>query len=211
MKSIKPIRFLFTPVAISMLTALGCESQRSTPAEVERVTPVTRNPILTEDAVISEPLVGIPPKPAATPGSPIVSSVKNLFNIGDAAEGKRIIFIQGEITKEMETEFSAKLRAFEKTSSDVIEFRIDSPGGNVDSMLKMCTEMLNTKSPRRTVVTGMAASAATLITACGNAGDAHRTALHGIHGSRIKWRDRQRTPFGDGEQPERNANLGTER
>ncbi|RYE59766.1 MAG: ATP-dependent Clp protease proteolytic subunit [Hyphomicrobiales bacterium] len=98
------------------------------------------------------------------------------FDIYSRLLRERIIFLNGEIEDNMASLVSAQLLFLEADSpAKPIYMYINSPGGVVTAALAMYDTMQFIKSPVGTLCMGMAASAATLILAAGEAG--HRASL----------------------------------
>jgi ATP-dependent Clp protease protease subunit len=98
------------------------------------------------------------------------------FDIYSRLLRERIIFVNGEIEDTMASLVSAQLLFLESDSpAKPIYLYINSPGGVVTAALAMYDTMQFIKSPVGTLCMGMAASAATLILAAGEAG--HRVCL----------------------------------
>lgn len=81
---------------------------------------------------------------------------------------KRIIFIDKEITAESSSTWISQIIALDLQNNKPIIILINSTGGDVYSTLAMVDIMESVKSPVYTVATGLAASCAALILACGN-------------------------------------------
>jgi len=93
------------------------------------------------------------------------------FDIYSRLLRERIIFLNGEIEDTMASLVSAQLLFLEADSpAKPIYLYINSPGGVVTSALAMYDTMQFIKAPVGTLCMGMAASAATLILAAGEAG-----------------------------------------
>jgi ATP-dependent Clp protease protease subunit len=93
------------------------------------------------------------------------------FDIYSRLLRERIIFLNGQIEDTMASLVSAQLLFLEaENASKPIYLYINSPGGVVTSALAMYDTMQFIKAPVGTLVMGMAASAATLILAAGEAG-----------------------------------------
>ena len=93
------------------------------------------------------------------------------FDIYSRLLRERIIFLNGEIEDNLASLVSAQLLFLEADSpAKPIYLYINSPGGVVTSALAMYDTMQFIKAPVGTLCMGMAASAATLILAAGEAG-----------------------------------------
>ena len=93
------------------------------------------------------------------------------FDIYSRLLRERIIFLNGEIEDNMASLVSAQLLFLEADNpAKPIYLYINSPGGVVTSALAMYDTMQFIKAPVGTLCMGMAASAATLILAAGEAG-----------------------------------------
>jgi ATP-dependent Clp protease protease subunit len=93
------------------------------------------------------------------------------FDIYSRLLRERIIFLNGQIEDAMASLISAQLLFLEaEAPTKPIYLYINSPGGVVTSALAMYDTMQFIKSPVATLCMGMAASAATLILAAGEAG-----------------------------------------
>lgn len=98
------------------------------------------------------------------------------FDIYSRLLRERIIFLNGQIEDNMASLVSAQLLFLEADApAKPIYMYINSPGGVVTAALAMYDTMQFIKSPVGTLCMGMAASAATLILAAGEAG--HRASL----------------------------------
>ncbi len=82
----------------------------------------------------------------------------------------RIIFINGEINDSLSNLVISELLYLDSLNNSDIEIYINSPGGSVTSGLAIIDTMNFIKSDIRTIVTGMAASMASLILASGTKG-----------------------------------------
>lgn len=97
-------------------------------------------------------------------GNPVVCDViSNDFN-------NRTIYLIGEINGESAAMIVAQLRALDKKSKQPITMIINSPGGEVNSGFMIIDTMEACRSDIITVVSGMAASMAAIIAACGKHG-----------------------------------------
>ena len=93
------------------------------------------------------------------------------FDIYSRLLRERIIFLNGEIEDNMASLVSAQLLFLEADNpAKPIYLYINSPGGVVTAALAMYDTMQFIKAPVGTLCMGMAASAATLILAAGEAG-----------------------------------------
>lgn len=98
------------------------------------------------------------------------------FDIYSRLLRERIIFVNGEIEDTMASLVCAQLLFLEADApTKPIYLYINSPGGGVTAALSMYDTMQFIKAPVGTLCMGMAASAATLILAAGEAG--HRASL----------------------------------
>lgn len=98
------------------------------------------------------------------------------FDIYSRLLRERIIFVNGEVEDNMASLVCAQLLFLEADApTKPIYMYINSPGGVVTSALSMYDTMQFIKAPVGTLCMGMAASAATLILAAGEAG--HRASL----------------------------------
>lgn len=98
------------------------------------------------------------------------------FDIYSRLLRERIIFVNGEIEDNMASLVCAQLLFLEaEAPTKPIYLYINSPGGVVTAALSMYDTMQFIKAPVGTLCMGMAASAATLILAAGEAG--HRASL----------------------------------
>ena len=82
----------------------------------------------------------------------------------------RIIFINGEINDNLSNLVISELLYLDSINNNDIDIYINSPGGSVSSGLAIIDTMNFIKSDVRTIVTGMAASMASLILASGKKG-----------------------------------------
>lgn len=80
---------------------------------------------------------------------------------------KRTIRLTGEISDALADEIIAKLEYLDSCSHQPIRMVINSPGGSVTSGLAVLDAMRRTQSPVHTVCTGLAASMAAVLAACG--------------------------------------------
>jgi len=98
------------------------------------------------------------------------------FDIYSRLLRERIIFVNGQVEDQMATLINAQLLFLEaEAPTKPIYMYINSPGGVVTAALAMYDTMQFIKAPVGTLCMGMAASAATLILAAGEAG--HRASL----------------------------------
>ena len=82
----------------------------------------------------------------------------------------RIIFINGEINDTLSNLVISELLYLDSINTNDIEIYINSPGGSVTSGLAIIDTMNFIKSDVRTIVTGLAASMASIILASGTIG-----------------------------------------
>lgn len=98
------------------------------------------------------------------------------FDIYSRLLRERIIFVNGQVEDQMASLINAQLLFLEaEAPTKPIYMYINSPGGVVTAALAMYDTMQFIKAPVGTLCMGMAASAATLILAAGEAG--HRASL----------------------------------
>lgn len=98
------------------------------------------------------------------------------FDIYSRLLRERIIFVSGQVEDQMASLINAQLLFLEaEAPTKPIYMYINSPGGVVTAALAMYDTMQFIKAPVGTLCMGMAASAATLILAAGEAG--HRASL----------------------------------
>lgn len=93
-----------------------------------------------------------------------------VFDIYSKLLESRIIFINGEINDNLSNLVISELLYLDSLNSNDIDIYINSPGGSVTSGLAIIDTMNFIKSDVRTIVTGMAASMASLILASGAKG-----------------------------------------
>lgn len=84
--------------------------------------------------------------------------------------GQRIVMLQSEFEDGMASSICSQLLYLDSQSNDEIQMYINSPGGQVTSAMAIYDTMQYIKSPVRTIVMGMAASAGSLILSAGTAG-----------------------------------------
>ena len=82
----------------------------------------------------------------------------------------RVARVEGEITDSTARSFSKAVFEAEAAGQEAVLVLIDSPGGDVHSLLGMLSVVRGCKVPVCTVVTGFAASAAAVLFACGSPG-----------------------------------------
>lgn len=93
-----------------------------------------------------------------------------VFDIYSKLLESRIIFINGEINDSLSNLVISELLYLDSLNRNDIDIYINSPGGSVTSGLAIIDTMNFIKSDVRTIVTGMAASMASLILASGKKG-----------------------------------------
>lgn len=93
-----------------------------------------------------------------------------VFDIYSKLLESRIIFINGEINDSLSNLVISELLYLDSLNKNDIDIYINSPGGSVTSGLAIIDTMNFIKSDVRTIVTGMAASMASLILASGEKG-----------------------------------------
>ena len=95
---------------------------------------------------------------------------EKVYDIYSKLLENRIIFINGEINDNLSNLVISELLYLDSLSRDDIDIYINSPGGSVTSGLAIIDTMNFIKSDVRTIVTGMAASMASIILASGTKG-----------------------------------------
>lgn len=98
------------------------------------------------------------------------SNGEKVYDIYSKLLENRIIFINGEINDNLSNLVISELLYLDSLSKDDIDIYINSPGGSVTSGLAIIDTMNFIKSDVRTIVTGMAASMASIILASGTKG-----------------------------------------
>lgn len=93
-----------------------------------------------------------------------------VFDIYSKLLEDRIIFINGEINDSLSNLVISELLYLDSINTNDIDIYINSPGGSVTSGLAIIDTMNFIKSDVRTIVTGIAASMASLILANGEKG-----------------------------------------
>ncbi len=97
-------------------------------------------------------------------------SGEKIYDIYSKLLENRIIFINGEINDNLSNLVISELLYLDSISKNDIDIYINSPGGSVTSGLAIMDTMNYIKSDVRTIVTGMAASMASIILANGTKG-----------------------------------------
>ena len=95
---------------------------------------------------------------------------EKIYDIYSKLLENRIIFINGEINDNLSNLVISELLYLDSLSKDDIDIYINSPGGSVTSGLAIVDTMNFIKSDVRTIVTGIAASMASIILASGSKG-----------------------------------------
>mgnify|MGYP004547177049 CR=1 FL=1 len=98
------------------------------------------------------------------------SNGEKVYDIYSKLLENRIIFINGEINDNLSNLVISELLYLDSLSKNDIDIYINSPGGSVTSGLAIIDTMNFIKSDVRTIVTGMAASMASIILASGTKG-----------------------------------------
>ena len=98
------------------------------------------------------------------------SSGEKVYDIYSKLLDNRIIFINGEINDSLSNLIISELLYLDSINNNDIDIYINSPGGSVTSGLAIIDTMNYIKSDVRTIVTGIAASMASLILASGTKG-----------------------------------------
>ena len=93
-----------------------------------------------------------------------------IYDIYSKLLESRIIFINGEINDNLSNLVISELLYLDSLNTNDIEIYINSPGGSVSSGLAIIDTMNFIKSDVKTIVTGIAASMASLILASGTKG-----------------------------------------
>lgn len=94
----------------------------------------------------------------------------NANSINERILNSRIIFINGEINKDLANNVIMELLLLDSISNEDISLYINSPGGSVQDGLAIIDTMNLIKSDVRTIAVGTAASMAAVILACGSKG-----------------------------------------
>ncbi len=95
---------------------------------------------------------------------------EKVYDIYSKLLESRIIFINGEINDTLSNIVISELLYLDSLNTNDIEIYINSPGGSVTSGLAIIDTMNFIKSDVRTIVTGLAASMASIILANGTKG-----------------------------------------
>ena len=95
---------------------------------------------------------------------------EKIYDIYSKLLENRIIFINGEINDNLSNLVISELLYLDSLSTDDIDIYINSPGGSVTSGFAIVDTMNFIKSDVRTIVTGIAASMASIILANGSKG-----------------------------------------
>lgn len=95
---------------------------------------------------------------------------EKIYDIYSKLLDERIIFINGEINDNMSNLIISELLYLDSINNNDIDIYINSPGGSVSSGLAIIDTMNFVKSDIKTIVTGMAASMASIILANGTKG-----------------------------------------
>ena len=95
---------------------------------------------------------------------------EKIYDIYSKLLDNRIIFISGEINDALSNLIISELLYLDSINNEDIDIYINSPGGSVTSGLAIIDTMNFIKSDVRTIVTGIAASMASLILASGTKG-----------------------------------------
>ena len=95
---------------------------------------------------------------------------EKIYDIFSKLLDERIIFINGEINDNMANLVISELLYLDSINNNDIDIYINSPGGSVSSGLAIIDTMNFVKSDIKTIVTGMAASMASIILASGTKG-----------------------------------------
>ncbi len=105
------------------------------------------------------------------------SGTETLVNCYTYGLSKRRIYLSGEIDIESATSVVSQIHALEELSSDDITIEIDSNGGSVSAGFAIVDAMKTSKCNVITIATGMCASMAAVILACGTKGRRYITPL----------------------------------
>ena len=97
----------------------------------------------------------------------VTSNGEKIYDIYSKLLDNRIIFINGEINDTMSNLVISELLYLDSLNHNDIDIYINSPGGSVTSGLAIIDTMNYINSDIRTIVTGLAASMASLILANG--------------------------------------------
>ena len=95
---------------------------------------------------------------------------EKVYDIYSKLLENRIIFINGEINDSLSNLIISELLYLDSINNNDIDIYINSPGGSVSSGLAIIDTMNYIKSDIRTIVTGIAASMASIILANGTKG-----------------------------------------
>ena len=95
---------------------------------------------------------------------------EKIYDIYSKLLENRIIFINGEINDNLSNLVISELLYLDSLNNNDVDIYINSPGGSVSSGLAIIDTMNFIKSDVRTIVTGLAASMASLILANGTKG-----------------------------------------
>ena len=103
------------------------------------------------------------------------------FDIYSQLLNNRIIMLDDEINNHSASVVVAQLLYLNSLSHEQIDLYINSPGGCVSSGLSIIDTMNFIKAPVSTICTGMAASMAAVILACGEKGQASNIEIAAKH------------------------------
>jgi ATP-dependent Clp protease protease subunit len=95
------------------------------------------------------------------------NSAKDIF---EELAADRILFLKGEITGNSSTDLIANIILLDKIATEEIVIYINSPGGELGSMMSIYDVFQSVQSPIRTVCIGGAYSAAAVLLASGSRG-----------------------------------------